>query len=338
MSNYLVIGDHNAHKFCTTNGHSTGYCGWQKPGTPHRFSGVNPNLPLIPRSEWHDRIKAGQGTWLSDLLKKNGVIAKDQDGLNFCWCYGSARATETRLISLGEPHHEYAPESVAVPCTGGKNEGGYASQAFNQLHGGGMCHAELLPADHSDRITDRRGNVVRIDSSKWQPTWRADGLKHILVDWYEIDTSFDQVITCLLNRIPVAAGLDWWGHLVCFLDPVILPDGSVGVLFQNSWGADWPTKGANGFATLTESKATPDGAACPILVTVDNPVVPVPDPVDPGPAPQPPAPIPVPTPPKIDWVAILQSIIAALIKIYGPKVAAEKAAEMVVAMQKEHGV
>jgi hypothetical protein len=39
------------------------------------------------------------------------------------------------------------------------------------------------------------------------------------------------------------------------------------VLFQNSWGADWPTPGANGLACLTESKATPDGAAAPIIVT-----------------------------------------------------------------------
>jgi hypothetical protein len=81
---------------------------------------------------------------------------------------------------------------------------------------------------------------------------------------------FDEVITCLLNRVPVAAGLDWWGHLVCFLDPVILPDGSVGVLFQNSWGVDWPTPGANGLACLTESRGTPDGAAAPVIVTASD--------------------------------------------------------------------
>ena len=101
----------------------------------------------------------------------------------------------------------------------------------------------------------------------WKPGWQQNALEHEVADWYQIGTSFDEVITCLLNRIPVAAGLDWWGHLVCFLDPIILPDGSVGVLFMNSWGVDWPTPGANGLACLTEDLATPDGAAAPIIVT-----------------------------------------------------------------------
>ena len=55
---------------------------------------------------------------------------------------------------------------------------------------------------------------------------------------------------------------------MCFLDPIILPDGSVGVLFENSWGEDWPTKGMEGFACLTENYATPDGAASPVGVTM----------------------------------------------------------------------
>ena len=79
--------------------------------------------------------------------------------------------------------------------------------------------------------------------NRWQAGWQDNARLHEAVEWYDIETSFDEVITCLLERIPVAAGLDWWGHLVCFLDPVVLPDGSVGVLFQNSWGEDWPTPG-----------------------------------------------------------------------------------------------
>jgi hypothetical protein len=44
----------------------------------------------------------------------------------------------------------------------------------------------------------------------------------------------------------------------------------VGVLFQNSWGVDWPSPAANGFACLTESRATPDGAAAPVIVTASE--------------------------------------------------------------------
>jgi hypothetical protein len=109
-----------------------------------------------------------------------------------------------------------------------------------------------------------------LSPSRWKTGWQENAQLHEAIQWAEIDTRFDEVITCLLERNPVAAGLDWWGHLVCFLDPVILPDGSVGVLFQNSWGENWPTPGANGFATLTERKATPDGAAAPIIVTASD--------------------------------------------------------------------
>ena len=159
---------------------------------------------------------------------------------------------------MGLPFHDLSPESVGGPCTGWRNEGGYASEAFDQLQNAGACESSYLDAPHSLRV------------NRWRPGWQQNAKLHEAVKWYEIDASFDDVITCLLNRIPVAAGLDWWGHLVCFLDPVLLPDASVGVLFQNSWGVDWPSPGANGLAVLTESRATPDGAAAPVIVTASE--------------------------------------------------------------------
>src|SRR5208337_2826804 len=157
---------------------------------------------------------------------------------------------------------DLSPESVGGPCTNWRNCGGYASEAFDQLQNFGACESSFMDAPHS------------LHPNRWKSGWQANARLHEALEWYNIDGQdnniFDELITCLLNRVPVAAGLDWWGHLVCFLDAVILPDGSVGVLFQNSWGADWPTPGANGFATLTERKATPDGAAAPIIVTVSD--------------------------------------------------------------------
>lgn len=263
---YLVIDNHNAHLFCSggPQARSTGYKGWQNPHAPHAFRGQRPVGRTIPRSEWHARIKAGapgtpgQGTFLSDLLKQQGIQAKDQNGLNFCWVYGSTRAVEVRRAVQGLPRLELSPESVGGPCTRWRNQGGYAGEAFDQLQDYGACETSYMDAPHS------------LHPLRWKAGWQDNAAQHEAIDWYNIETSFDEVITCLLERIPVAAGLDWWGHLVCFLDPVILPDGSVGVLFQNSWGADWPTPGANGLACLTESKATPDGAAAPIVVTASE--------------------------------------------------------------------
>lgn len=249
---YLIIDDFNAHRFVDG---STGYQGWQRPGTPHLFRAKQPVGRTIPRSQWHGRIKDGQGAFLSDLIKLKGIKAKDQNGRSLCWCYGSVRAIEIARALAGLPTLDLSPESVAGPCTHWRDQGGYAGEAFEQLQNAGACESSFMDRPHS------------LTPSRWKPGWQENARLHEAVQWAEIGTSFDEVITCLLKRVPVAAGLDWWGHLVCFLDPVILPDGSVGVLFQNSWGADWPTAGANGFAVLSESKATPDGAAAPIIVT-----------------------------------------------------------------------
>ncbi len=257
---YLIIDDHNARLF-TKGGPragSTGYKGWQNLDAPHAFRGQRPVERTIPRSEWHDRIKAGQGTFLSDLLKQQRINAKDQNGLGYCWVYGSTRAVEVRRAVQGLPLLDLSPESVGGPCTHWRDEGGYASEAFNQFQNHGACESSFMDAPHS------------LHPSRWKPGWQDNARLHEAIDWYDIETNFDEVITCLLERIPVAAGLDWWGHLVCFLDPVVLPDGSVGVLFQNSWGVDWPTRGANGLACLTESRATPNGAAAPIIVTASD--------------------------------------------------------------------
>jgi hypothetical protein len=252
---YLIIDDANAHLFSSggPQAGSMGYKGWQNPTARHTFRGQRPVGQTVPRSQWHAQIAAGQGTFLSDLVKQKKIQAKDQNSLNFCWVYGSTRAVEVRRAATGLPALDLSPESVGGPCTHWRNQGGYASEAFDRLQNFGACETSYMDAPHS------------LHPLRWKPGWEKNALLHEAVDWYSINTSFDEVITCLLERIPVAAGLDWWGHLVCFLDPVILPDGSVGVLFQNSWGVDWPTPGANGLACLTESKATPDGAAAPIL-------------------------------------------------------------------------
>jgi hypothetical protein len=283
---YLIISDTNAHEFCSggPSARHFGYRGWQRPDAPHAFRGGRPIASTIPRDQWPALIKAGQGSFLSDLIKQQNIDAKDQNGLSLCWCYGSTRAVEVRRATMGLPFRDLSPESVAGPCTGWRNEGGYASEAFDQLQSAGACETSYMDAPHSLR------------ANRWKAGWQENANLHEAVEWYEIPAgsrehgaesseqnasclapssmlpapSFDQVITCLLNRIPVAAGLGWWGHLVCFLDPVLLPDGSVGVLFQNSWGRDWPTPGANGLAVLTERKATPDGAAAPVIVTASE--------------------------------------------------------------------
>lgn len=247
---------------------STGYRGWQNPNAQHIFRGPRPVTSTISRLQWPDMIRSGAGqSKILDAMTAAGVQAKDQNGLNYCWCYGSTRAVEIRRLLEGCPHIDLAPESVGGPCTGWRNVGGYAGEAFTQVQNAGICEESYLDAPCS------------LHYRNWKAGWQDNAKTHEAVDWYNIDgegggSIFEQTVTCLLQDSPVAAALGWWRHLICFLAPVLLPDNTVGVLFQNSWGVDWPTKGANGLAILTEGRATPDGAASPIL-TVDVPVNPI---------------------------------------------------------------
>jgi hypothetical protein len=187
---YLVIDDFNAHHF-TAGGSlagSTGYRGWQRPGAPHAFQGKRPVGRTIPRRQWHDRIKAGQGTFLSDLLKQKGIQAKDQNGRSLCWCYGSVRAVETARAVANLPTRDLSPESVAGPCTGWRDQGGYAGEAFEQLQNYGACDSSYMNAPHS------------LNAHLWAPGWQANAVLHEAVDWYDIEPgdhgpNFDEVIT-----------------------------------------------------------------------------------------------------------------------------------------------
>ena len=282
---YLIITAANRRQFAAVNPQfSTGYKGWTNPDAPHVFEGSKPVGDTIPRSEWGARIKAAQGNLISDKIKAAGMKAKDQNGLGYCWVYASTRTVEIRRMMEGLPFVDLSPESVGGPCTHWRNEGGYASEAFNQLENFGACESSFTDKPHS------------LNVKKWKAGWQENAKKHETIDWYEIGTSFDEVVTCLLNLSPVSIGLDWWGHEITVLDPIILPpntaspntpDGlTVGLLCMNSWGVDWPTQGANGLFCVDESSGTPDGAASPILVTVDGPVVTPVDPTDPiGPCP-----------------------------------------------------
>ena len=204
-------------------------------------------FPRIPRSEWKDRIIAGKDTWLGDLTR--GELAPhDQNGTNYCWAHGSVRAVEALRVFQGQKPILLSPESVAVPLTGGRNRGGSPDEALEQLRTYGACDQTYWPENDLNIRHAMEG-------------WTADAENHVILRWADVE-NFDDQMTLALHRIPVAIGLAWWGHLVCQLDPVILPDGSVGVGCDNSWGADY---GDNGYFKLDEKHGTADlGAFAPI--------------------------------------------------------------------------
>lgn len=273
---YIITSRHNSRTPINRDAsiRHLGYLGWRAPTKEPRPLRDGVVLTLLPRAEWAGRIAA-----IADrqLVNQFPLPAKDQNGLGYCWCYGSTRALEIERRRLGLDNLDLCPESVGGPCTNWRNEGGYAREYMDYAEKHGVCESRFADDPH------------RLQPQLWQPGWQDNAASHRVATWLDIEhgdaePTFDELVSALLGPEtdgstcrPVAIGLPWWGHLVCALGAYILPPTTdcdantptgdkIGVLFQNSWGPDWPSAGANGYAVLVERLATPDGAAVPDIV------------------------------------------------------------------------
>lgn len=243
-----------------------GYRGWRPRGFRRPPRGPLPIGNVVPRDQWLARIREIGEDHLGNTIN---LPAKDQNGLGYCWVYGSTRAAEIQRVRIGLPALDLCPESVAGPCTGWRNEGGYAVEAFGQMENSGIAEQCLCPRAHN------------LDPRLWDKRWQQNALEHHTPRWFDIEQSdrqptYDELVSVLLTPQPVATGLPWWNHLVCAVAalelppetdcPANVPTGEkIGILIQNSWGQDWPSLRANGYAVLVEQLATPDGAASPVI-------------------------------------------------------------------------
>jgi hypothetical protein len=207
-------------------------------------------IPLIPRNEWTDRIREMESykSRLSDSNRARGVKVKNQDRTNFCWINAPTSALETVRAAQGQPYIELSAASAGALIKHYRNEGGWGTEALKFLADVGCVPAADWPANHWQ------------DDRYDTPETKALRARYRVLKWWELQPrNLDEMMTCLFLRIPVCAGLNWWGHEVLYLDPVV-QDGVYGVRFQNSWGADW---GDNGCGIILGNKALPDDAVAP---------------------------------------------------------------------------
>ena len=218
-----------------------GYCG---------FKGAK-SLPFtIPEVEWKERAEELEKTKtrLSDLIVQSGIPSKNQKNTNFCWMYAPVGIIEVNRVVMGAEYISLSPASAASRFTNFRNIGGWGTEAVEFLGDNGVSSEKLWP----NAQINRKYNT---EESK------QDALKYQIKDWYDLKPrNLNELFTCLLLRIPVAVGLNWWGHEVYFCDLVILSNGGYGIRFRNSWGGEY---GDNGFSILTGSKMLPDDAIAP---------------------------------------------------------------------------
>ena len=209
------------------------------------------SLPLVPRSEWIDRIEQMEKdkSRLSDLILDEGIPEKDQNGTNFCWMFGPVQCVEVTRVLHGMPYESLSPASLACKITNFRNIGGWGTEAMAEIIAQGLVPSSKWPDIAIDRRYDTPENDLLRDRYK-------------VLEWWDLPPrSLDALATCCFHRIPTAVGFDHWSHEVMACD-VVYYQGKFGIRIRNQW-KNW---GDRNFGLLLESKAVPDDAIAPRFI------------------------------------------------------------------------
>jgi len=231
----------------TPEGLSTGYQDRDWDAFPEGSFATPLPLPLIPRSEWRDRIEQmdKEKRWPKDHKLASGCKSLNQNGTSYCWINAPVQCIHYVRAIQGEPHVALSPASVGAPIKNYRNVGGWGTQGLKYMTEHGVAPQSLWPANAISRQYDNEQS-------------RAERKKYIVDEWWELKPrSFDQLVTCLLLGYPVAIGLSWWGHEVTACQVAVRGSDDFLVDIDNSWGSNW---GDDGHSLLTQGKATPDDA------------------------------------------------------------------------------
>lgn len=219
------------------------------------------DMSTLSMEEIHERAKrmAAEQRRLSDIRIAAGWKNLDQNGDGYCWQYGPAHALMALRAVQGLPPVRLAAHCPAAIDKGGRDQGGWGAKGMENLVTGGAPLIGTYP-EHSRNLRDVT-EAVKAEARKYRIT---EGWFDAAAPVYDRDLSWQQVLTLLVCGVPVVGDFNWWGHCVCLLDAVVMPDGTLGVRIQNSWlgwGDQW------GMGVLSGSRARPDNAVAPRVAT-----------------------------------------------------------------------
>jgi hypothetical protein len=294
--NELLIGEHNWQQ------HASGIVTHSRGLVPRNYA-THPrgcyasapaiDVPLIPRSEWPDRIrdKEAQQSRLSDirLVGNNGAMipSRDQNGKGYCWAHSSVGAVILIRAVNNQPYADLSAYAVACIIKGYRDEGGWGAESLDFITQRGVPTSEFWPQQSMSSSNDKPATWANAALHKAVESW-----VDLAVAQYDRTMPFDQEGSLYLTDCPVVKDESWWSHSICGMDLVNgnglfgvhrADSGKLasvvefelawginnpvtagyGVRILNSWGDSWSDRG---MGVLTGNQAISDGAVAPRVV------------------------------------------------------------------------
>jgi len=200
------------------------------------------------RKERMAELKA-KGMRVQDILQraiertgKNKYVGLNQNPTNYCWTYGLIHQIMAEREMNGEPFLRLSPYSVACIVKNFQNQGGWGTQACQQIIKDGVATEEFWPMERPGMSASERSaanmNAIR-NGRQYLQTSRANAaLKKVTEYWELKPRSWEEKAACLCIPHPVASGYNWMGHERCSIDLCELSNGDEGCVDQDSYTQD----------------------------------------------------------------------------------------------------
>lgn len=184
------------------------------------------------------------------LTRRNGSVLVSSN----CWAHSSTSACLLIRALNNQPYADLSAYAVACIIKGYRDEGGWGAESLEWIAQNGIPTSEFWPQQSMSRSNDN-------------PAMRENAKLHRVTEWMDMEPrNVDQLVTCLLQNIPVVIDLNWWAHSVCAMDLVSISPFRIRI--WNSWGDSWSEAGTG---ILEGNRAIPDGMIAPrVLVASDT--------------------------------------------------------------------